>query len=364
MSTMRKSTKDIRHFILSHVQEHPRDLVKFVAEHFQMSRQSISKHVQALVAQSDIIAEGSTNARVYKLGEGRIAHIVIDIEATKVEEHVVWNGKVKPLLKGLSGNTLELWAYSFQEILNNAIEHSAGSEIEIIIFQKEGKTRIEIYDNGVGIFKKLCDNCRFEDEKHAALELSKGKLTTDPDSHTGQGIFFSSRMVDKFMIRSGRATLIHFFQGTFDFVLEESGEKRGGTLITMELENNTSRTVGSVFDRFEMPGDEDHGFVKTLIPVKLAQYDKEMMVSRSQARRVLARVNRFKYVCLDFQDVEKIGQPFADEIFRVFRREHPDIEIYPSNKNKQIEKAIKKAMEDSADMEGRATGGPPFPLGH
>ena len=118
----------------------------------------------------------------------------------------------------------------------------------------------------------------------------------------------------------------------------------------MKLENNTARTINSVFDMFELPGDEDHGFVKTLIPVKLAQYDKEMMVSRSQARRVLARVNRFKHVGLDFQGVEKIGQPFADEIFRVFCLEHPEITIYSINENDQIKSAIKKAIADAVDM--------------
>ena len=102
---------------------------------------------------------------------------------------------------------------------------------------------------------------------------------------------------------------------------------------------------------FELPGDEDHGFVKTLIPVKLAQFDKEMMVSRSQARRVMARVTRFKHVELDFQGVDKIGQPFADEIFRVFISEHPDIKVYSINENDQVKNAIKKAKADAADME-------------
>lgn len=349
MATIRKSTEEIRHFILSHVQEHPTDIVKFTAEHFGMSRQSVNKHVRALVAQADIIAGGNTSARTYKLGEGRMADMVFDI-TPDLEEHVIWSRKIKPLLIDLPDNILELWGYSFQEILNNAIEHSEGSKVEIVVIQKDGHTEITIIDDGIGIFKKLRDGYNLDDEKHAALELSKGKLTTDPDSHTGQGIFFSSRMVDSFVIESGRASLIHLPNKVFDFVLEGGEDEKCGTIITMILENNTARTINSVFDMFELPGDEDHGFVKTLIPVKLAQYDKEMMVSRSQARRVLARVNRFKHVGLDFHGVEKIGQPFADEIFRVFGLEHPEITIYSINENDQIKSAIKKAIADAADM--------------
>jgi len=350
MVTIRKSTEDIRHFILSHVQEHPNDLVNFVAEKFGMSRQSVNKHVRALVAQADIIAEGKTSGRIYKLGAGRMANMVFDI-TPELEEHVIWSRKIKPLLDDLPDNILDLWSYSFQEILNNAIEHSEGTKIEIDIFQKDGNTEITIADDGVGIFRKLRDEYKLDDEKHAALELSKGKLTTDPASHTGQGIFFSSRMVDSFIIQSGRASLFHLPNQVFDFVLEGEKAEKQGTVILMKLENITSRTVNKVFDMFELPGDEDHGFVKTLIPVKLAQFDKEMMVSRSQARRVMARVTRFKHVGLDFQGVDKIGQPFADEIFRVFISEHPDITVYSINENDQVKNAIKKAKADAADME-------------
>lgn len=37
---------------------------------------------------------------------------------------------------------------------------------------------------------------------HAILELSKGKFTSDPARHSGEGIFFTSRMCDKFEILS------------------------------------------------------------------------------------------------------------------------------------------------------------------
>ncbi len=350
MVTIRKSSVDLRHFILSHVQDHPNDLVNFVAEHSGMSRQSVNKHVRALIAQADIVAEGNTSARIYKLGAGRMANIVFDI-TSELEEHVIWSRKIKPLLEELPDNILELWAYSFQEILNNAIEHSEGTKVEIEVLQKDGHTEISITDDGVGIFRKLTDEYKLDDEKHAALELSKGKLTTDPSSHTGQGIFFSSKMVDSFIIQSGRASLFHLPDQVFDFAFERGKVEGHGTSIIMKLENNTSRTVDKIFNMFELPGDEDHGFVKTLIPVKLAQFDKEMMVSRSQARRVMARVTRFKHVGLDFQGVDKIGQPFADEIFRVFSLEHPEITIYSVNENEQIKSAIKKAKADAVDME-------------
>ena len=60
-------------------------------------------------------------------------------------------------------------------------------------------------------------------------------------------------------------------------------------------------------------------------------------VSRSQARRVLNNLDKFKSVILDFDKVPTIGQAFADEIFRVFAQRHPEIEIKAINMNEAVE---------------------------
>lgn len=51
---------------------------------------------------------------------------------------------------------------------------------------------------------------------------------------------------------------------------------------------------------------------------------KPLLDSRSQAKRLLARVDKFKKVIFDFDDVEPIGQAFADEVFCVFAKQHID----------------------------------------
>ena len=72
---------------------------------------------------------------------------------------------------------------------------------------------------------------------------------------------------------------------------------------------------------------EDKDFSKTIVPVRLAQYGSNHLVSRSQAKRVVANLEAFSTVALDFAGVDSIGQGFADEIFRVFRRSHPNIKL-------------------------------------
>jgi hypothetical protein len=48
-------------------------------------------------------------------------------------------------------------------------------------------------------------------------------------------------------------------------------------------------------------------------------------------------------VVLDFEGVHKIGQAFADEVFRVFRNAHPQIEIIEINTTEQIRQMINRA---------------------
>jgi hypothetical protein len=99
-----------------------------------------------------------------------------------------------------------------------------------------------------------------------------------------------------------------------------------------------------VFDRFSDSLEEDYGFTRTQVPVSLARFGDENLVSRSQAKRLLARFDRFKEVTLDFSGVETIGQAFADEIFRVFRGEHPEVHLVPVNVAPAVERMIRRAL--------------------
>ena len=156
----------------------------------------------------------------------------------------------------------------------------------------------------------------------AILELSKGKLTTDPDRHTGQGIFFTSRMLDEFSILSRGAYFSHVATRPVDWILDDD-DPDSSTIVTMELDNNTDRTLKEVFDQYS--SGDNYDFSKTVVPLRLAKFGEEKLISRSQAKRALARVERFKSVVFDFAGVEMIGQAFADEIFRIWAKAHGDV---------------------------------------
>ncbi len=341
---VRKRGEQIRQFILTNVGEHPNDVAALASQTFGITRQAVNKHIHRLVEQKSLLVKGSTKNKSYQL-HPLVQWTRIYPLNGNLEEDRVWDADIKPLLLELPDNVRDIWIYGFTEMLNNAIDHSSGEQVTICIDKTAVDTEIIIWDDGEGIFKKIQKELNLQDERHAVLELAKGKLTTDPDRHSGQGIFFTSRMFDRFTICSGNVYFSHEFNESEDWVLE-GHQLRVGTGVFMKLANHTARQSKQVFDSFST-GD-DYAFTKTVVPVQLAQYGEEKLVSRSQAKRLLTGVDKFKVVVFDFSGVEAIGQAFADEVFRVFKKQHPEMELLRINTNQSVDQMIRRAKVDLA----------------
>lgn len=333
---VRARGEDIRRFIVEHVEQHPADISSVTAQHFQITRQAINKHLKRLVHEACLTESGQTRSRVYKLAPLSAWKRTYKI-VPGMEEDVVWTKDVRAALGQLPDNVMNIWHHGFTEMLNNALDHSGGRTIRVEVLKTAASTEMSVVDDGVGIFRKIQTDLGLLDERHAILELSKGKLTTDPKRHTGEGIFFTSRMFDSFEILSGGAFFSHESGKTEDWLLASSRD-HAGTAVFMRLHNHTSRTAKKVFDAYV--SGEDFDFSKTVVPVNLARYGNDRLISRSQAKRVLARVDLFKTVVFDFRGVDGIGQAFADEIFRVFANEHPDISLQSIHANSEVKRMI------------------------
>lgn len=338
MSVIRKSSEDCRSFILTNIEKFPAEISKKISEKFNISRQAANKHLQKLVEENVLVTEGKTKARIYKL-KAQLTFSKQYVLEDGLAEDVIWSRDIKPKLGKLPDNVMNIWDYCFTEMFNNVIDHSAGTNVSVRVSKSAVNTKIEIQDNGVGIFKKIQRQLGLLDERHAVLELAKGKFTTDPANHSGEGIFFSSRACDDYAIFSGGVYFSHEFGKKEDWILETEGLQ--GTTVIMKLNNHTSRRLKKVFDEYATV--DGYGFNKTVVPVKLAQYGDDSLISRSQAKRVLNRVDRFKTVIFDFTGVDSVGQAFADEIFRVFATQHPDIDVVSVRANKDVANMISRA---------------------
>ena len=344
MPGVRSRGEKIRQFIMNNVGKHPNDIVLLTSGKFNISRQAVNAHLKKLIGQKSIVQEGKTRNIAYRLHP--LIEDTLTFPLSGLEEDRVWRDFVRPRLGALPDNIIDIWSYGFTEMLNNAIDHSHGDSVFINIKKYPIMSEISITDDGIGIFRMIKNLLNLYDERHAVLELSKGKLTTDPDNHTGEGIFFSSRMFDEYAILSGEVYFTHEYNKPEDWIIERN-TPISGTTVFMQLSNNSSRKIKAIFDKFT--SGNDYGFDKTVVPVSLVRYGNESLVSRSQAKRLLARIDRFKIVIFDFDGIDQIGQAFADEVFRVFKKQHPDIQIYFIKTSPAVEGMIIRALSSGTD---------------
>lgn len=341
--TSKARRNEIEKFILQNVSEHPCEITSLTAGTFSISRQAALRYVRSMVQKKVLKGEGATRNRKYSLVQTGCR---FDLPVTAgLEEDVVWRERVKPFLGGIPENIAAICYYGFTEMFNNVIDHSQAKTATVSVGRTAAGISMSITDNGIGIFNKVAALLNLAHPRESILELSKGKFTTDPTKHSGQGIFFTSRSFDCFCILSGNLAFIHRTSSS-DWLLEDVVEEQKGTAVIMEISLFSNRTTKEVFDQYATP-DNDYGFTRTHVPVALARFGEDNLVSRSQAKRVLAGINRFEEVLLDFAKVEAIGQAFADEIFRVFAREHPGTHLTWGNANEQIEGMIRRALSET-----------------
>ncbi|MBU0981522.1 STAS-like domain-containing protein [Patescibacteria group bacterium] len=335
---MNKSDK-VRKFIFDNVKKHPRDIANVLAVKFNFSRQRAHYYLSKEVLEGSLIKTGRTRWTQYFLANGKYIEFVENIQPGLAEDKV-WSKYVKPIILSCPENIFRICAYGFTEIFNNAMEHSGGTTIFSDVEIKNNKIIITIIDNGVGIFNKIQKALNLDSVKEAILHLSKGKFTTDPSNHTGEGIFFTSRMFDKFSILS--SDMFYTFQDEDWFLSPEKNEKFGqGTLIKMEISLKSKKIPREIFNQYT---DQEIGFGKTIVAVSLSADPNDPHVSRSQAKRLMMGLEKFKTIVLDFKGVSSVGQAFVDEVFRVFQNEHPDILIHYINANEDVDAMIKRGL--------------------
>jgi anti-sigma regulatory factor (Ser/Thr protein kinase) len=335
---MNKSSA-IQKFILDKVENHPGDIAAVLAKKFGFSRQRAHRYLIREVENGNIIKTGHTRWTHYFLAAGRYLRFIEKIKPGIAEDRI-WSKYIKPMVLSYPENIYRICAYGFTEIFNNAIDHSKGTTITTEIEISNNTLNITIMDNGIGIFKKIQKALHLDSIKESTLHLSKGKFTTDPLNHTGEGIFFTSRMFDSFSILSS-GIYYTFKNEEWFFLPEKIADFKSGTLIKMVISLDSKKTPKVVFDQY---ADQEIGFGKTIVAVALSGDPNDPHLSRSQAKRLLMGLEKFNTIILDFKGVVSVGQAFIDEIFRVFKNEYPNITIHHICANEEVEFMIKRGL--------------------
>jgi hypothetical protein len=341
---VKNQAEEIRSYLLAKIPVHPKNIVAKAAKAFACSRTTVHRHLNRLLRDGKIIKSGTTRQATYFLKTEKNKKILVPL-GPGIEEDKIWRENFLADFETLPKNIRDICEYGFLEMLNNAIDHSEGTGVVIKTKWAENTITIALRDDGIGVFRKIKNTLKLEDERESALHLSKGKFTTDPDNHTGEGVFFTSRAFDHFLITTGTMAYIRNNQD-HDWFLEAFGDPNmTGTTLMMTINLDSERNLQEVFAEFT---EEDSAgipkFDKTQILVALSQLGDERYISRSQARRICLGLEKFKHVVLDFKDVSMVGQGFVDEVFRVFQSKQPKIKITYMNANDNVRFMIERSL--------------------
>jgi anti-sigma regulatory factor (Ser/Thr protein kinase) len=261
-----------------------------------------------------------------------------EISTFGLAEDQVWRRIAVELGIDSGSSAQRVMSYAFMEMLNNAIDHSRSETVDIAWWKHDDSWAFEIKDRGVGVFINLRHGLMLQDVFEAVQELTKGKRTTDPDRHTGEGIFFTSKVVDLFQLTSaGIRWTVDNLRG--DVALGSVADAPG-TVVFCQIDPNTDRQLADVFHQFS----RNNAFVRTRPAVKLFGLGLTF-VSRSEARRLLDGLDqRFEEVEVDFAGVDDVGQGFVDELLRVWPATHPGKTVTSINMNPAVEFMVRRGL--------------------
>lgn len=312
------------------------------------SRTYVNRFFQELRDEGRIVLIGRTNRANYVLAtkeavsaaKARMLDITLNLQNKELhEDKIIEEIKKKTgIFIGTKENVSDILNYALSEMLNNAIDHSNSQMIKTTMRKDKNSITFSIIDEGIGIFNNIINKKGLNNVMEAIQDLLKGKQTTAPQMHSGEGIFFTSKASDIFVIQGSNKKLI--FNNLLDDIFIKDIKEIHGTKVNFSIDMKSSKNLSNIFREYT---DSSFEFSKTMVTVKLYKM-KSPLLSRSQARRIVSGLDKFKTILLDFKEIETVGQGFADEIFRVWKSNHPQIIINAVNANENVQFMINRAM--------------------
>ncbi len=353
----RPKNPEINTFILANADALGGRISSAIQREFGVSKQTAHNYLSALVKSGELSPTGAGRGRRYMRTRRDETPLFPAAPATTFGRTIedarqrgedrLWLDDIVPLLPpGLKGNIRSILQHGFTEMVNNAIDHSGGRELKYSYADQDGSLRLVVEDDGVGAFARLREGFGLPNNWEALGELLKGKRTTMSERHAGEGVFFTARAFDLFSLAANGLSYSYF--ATLDDWTADESPVLVGTTVILAIPKTSDRKMDEVFAKYTSPEELvfDIGGRFAAMPYTIAARDE--LVSRSEARRLMSGAERFREVVLDFKDVARVGQAFVDEVFRVWRRDHPDVAVVPINMRPNVEFMVRRGLAQAA----------------
>lgn len=314
-----------------------------IQDEFKISRAMADRYLKQLIKDKFIRKYGKTRGAYYQWGDASHYPLMFEkrfYSSNKDEDQVfeLINAYMN-FTQQANKNTFEIVRYGMTEMINNVIDHSESKKYYVKVIITDYTMTITVRDYGIGIFRNIVSKMNFIEPEDAIFALMKGKVTTNPETHSGEGIFFTMKAMDRLIIRSYNDEI----SSEDDEITVASIRKIEGTEIQFTISRNTNKVLRKIFDKYA--GEKfQYKFDRTHVYMNIGTADA--LVSRSKAKRIIQGMEKFKEIEIDFNGVKSIGQGFSHEIFNVFLKNHPNVKIIVSNAVTPIKAMVKHTIYD------------------
>lgn len=198
--------KDVLKIIIGVLKKKKKVTASEIVKKTGFSRTYVNKFFQDLRDKGKIVLIGKANRAHYIIAEENIVRaskrntlsVTKIFQNKNISEDIIL-ARIKQdsgIFENISCNVSEIVGYAFSEMLNNAIEHSRSILIRIDMKKDAGHIIFSVADKGMGIFNNIRKKKNLASNMEAIQNLLKGKETTAPKAHSGEGIFFTSKAAD------------------------------------------------------------------------------------------------------------------------------------------------------------------------
>tara|TARA_B100002051_G_C16693473_1_gene616830 strand:+ start:488 stop:1501 length:1014 start_codon:yes stop_codon:yes gene_type:complete len=332
-----KSSDIIKRFLLDNLSKHQKDIVQTAINQFGISRQAIHRHMNSLIKDNKVKAHGTTKGRHYELmpyvNYTKTVDLNIDFSID-----ILLKNQIRPLLKSLPKNILEIFEFATGALLNNVQEHSNAMKLYVKLFIKHDEAHFIVSDNGIGIFEHIKSGLRLPNVQLAAIELAKGNVTANPSEHSGDEMNAVIHLFDKVEIASSGQSL-SFINNRNEWKIYHSTQTKG-TRMHLLINPSSNRTCSEIFNNIFSSGQK-----KISIPLNLLETSNQSLInSKIKAKSVLRNIQNYDVVEFDFKKIKLIGPAFADTLVRETKEKNKYALIEWINTNKTVDLLMSRAL--------------------
>ena len=158
-----------------------------------LSRQQIVRYLTELCEASILKREGKGPAVVYRFYDQIQPIVTVEMQTSDLgalSEDQFYQNLVRPHLDHLPKSTLSILNHGTTEMLNNIIDHSQSAQMTFSMSEDAKDIYVELTDDGIGIFEKNREAFGAKNLYEAVAETAKGRQTSAPEAHAGEGIFY------------------------------------------------------------------------------------------------------------------------------------------------------------------------------